>query len=247
MSEDPGVYIFLDGNRNILYVGKAKNLKKRVSSYFLKKDHDPKTSILLSKVKKIKVIIVNSELESLILEANLIKKYMPKYNLRLTDGKSYIRIKITTSDKNPKILMVRQEEDNKSLYFGPYPSSNDVKLVLKLIRKIFPFQNVNNHSKQYCLYNHLGLCPCPPMFVTDEESKKYKKDISRIIKFLDGKNDLLIKDLEKEREELSKSEEFEKAKKIQDKIDSINNIIQNFHSPIVSFLLRKPVLFHHLQ
>ncbi|OGH47086.1 MAG: hypothetical protein A3A51_02460 [Candidatus Levybacteria bacterium RIFCSPLOWO2_01_FULL_39_10] len=231
MPEGPGVYIFLEGGREVIYVGKAVNLRKRVSSYFTKKEQDPKTKILVSLVSFIKTITVESELESLILEANLIKKYAPKYNMRLTDGKSYIRIKITVKDKNPKVLLARAEDDGKSLYFSPYPTSSDVKLVLKLIRKIFPYQSVLNHPKRYCLYYHLGLCPCPPMFKTDLESKSYRKDIKRITKFLEGKSKALIRDLEKERDIESKRENFEKAQKLQKKITAINSVTQNYYSP----------------
>ena len=231
MPQDPGVYIFLGEDRNVLYVGKALNLKKRVSSYFTKKDLDPKTRTLVDQIKKIKTIPVNSELESLILEANLIKKYKPKYNARLTDDKSYIQIKITIADNTPKVLLSRREDDGKSAYFGPFPSSADVKLVLSLIRKIFPFQGVLNHQKRYCLYFHLGLCPCPPMFKDDAELKEYRKNIKRIIQFLEGKTKKVITGLEKERGKLSKNENFEKASDLQKKIDAISLITTRFYMP----------------
>lgn len=175
--------------------------------------------------------MVASELESLLLEANLIKKFDPKYNARLTDGKSYIRIKITIKDTSPKVLLARREEDRRSIYFGPYPSSNDVKFVLKFIRKIFPYQSVANHPKRYCLYYHLGLCPCPPMFKTKEENDQYRKNILHIVQFLKGENKKIIRDLEKERELASKSEKFEKAAVIQEKINSIEAITEKKTNP----------------
>ncbi|MBI2621652.1 MAG: GIY-YIG nuclease family protein [Candidatus Levybacteria bacterium] len=231
MSSKEGVYLFIDENREVLYVGKAKNLKKRVSSYFLNKDLGPKTQALVGKIKKVKTVPVDSEIEALLLEANLIKKYNPKYNARLTDGKSYIRAKITNGEKIPKVLLARREEDGKSIYFGPYPSSNDLKVVMKLIRKIFPYQSVVNHPKRYCLYHHLDLCPCPPMFKNKQELREYRKNIKHIIHFFEGKAKKIIKDLEKDRDKQSRSENFEKAAQIQQKIDAILLITSPRRSP----------------
>ncbi len=231
LSSDPGVYIFLNENGEVLYVGKAKNLKKRVSSYFTNKDLGEKTRILVKKIKTIKTIRVDSELESLLLEANLIKKYNPRYNARLTDGKAYILARITVKDNAPKILLARRAEDNKSIYFGPFPSSNDLKVVLKLIRRIFPYQSVANHPKRYCLYYHLGLCPCPPMLTTPEQTKEYKKNIHHIVQFFEGNTKEIIKELEEERDELSNEEKFEEARAVQDKIDSIILVTSQKHNP----------------
>ncbi len=202
-------------------MGKAKNLRKRVSSYFLNKDLGPKTQALVEKVDKIKTIHTNSELESLLLEANLIKKYTPKYNIRLTDGKSYIRARITVGDEAPKVLLARREEDSKSIYFGPFPSSTDLKVVLKIVRRIFPYQSVLNHPKRNCLYFHLGLCPCPPMFKTPEQTREYKKNIKYIVQFFSGETKKIIKELEKERDKFSRIESYESALQVQKKIDAI--------------------------
>ncbi|MEK9176400.1 MAG: GIY-YIG nuclease family protein [Patescibacteria group bacterium] len=224
--------MFLDANREILYVGKAKNIKKRVSSYFVKRaDTGAKTRVLVNKISKIKTITVNSELESLLLEANLIKKHNPKYNARLTDGKSYLLTKITIKDKAPKVLLARHENEKNSIYFGPFPNSSELKLVLKLIRKIFPYQSVINHPKKYCLYYHLGLCPCPPMFKTEKETKDYRKNIRHVVQFLEGKTKDILRDLEKERDDVSKNEFFEDALEIQKKINAINLITSGSHSP----------------
>lgn len=224
LSEKEGVYLFKNSEGEVIYVGKAKNLKKRVSSYFINKDLGPKTQALVEKVNKIETILTNSELESLLLEANLIKKYSPKYNIRLTDGKSYIRARITVGDESPKVLLARRDDDPKSIYFGPFPSSNDLRVVLKIVRRIFPYQSVLNHPKRYCLYFHLGLCPCPPMFKNSEESKDYKKNIKYIVQFFNGETKKIIKELEKERENESKLENFENALEIQKKIDAIVQI-----------------------
>jgi len=152
-------------------VGKAKNLKDRVSSYFANPDLlYGKTKNLVAQIATITPTIVESELEALLLEAFYIKKYKPKYNVLMKDGKSYIRIRITMSDDCPKVLLSRQDPpaggDPKSLYFGPYTNTTAVRLVLKTIRKIFPYQSVLHHPKRICLYNHLGLCPLSTTLLT---------------------------------------------------------------------------------
>ena len=177
LPQKPGVYLFLDKNSKILYVGKAKNLKNRVGSYFVVNKLGPKTKILVSQIKKIKTVVVPSEIEALLLEANYIKTYRPKYNIRLTDGKAYPLIRITIKDKCPKVLVTRRIEDNNSLYFGPFPNSEALRLVLRTTRRIFPFQSVMNHPKKHCLYFHLGLCPCPEI----TKNKDYKKNIKHLI------------------------------------------------------------------
>lgn len=219
MPSNPGVYLFLSQSNEVLYVGKAKSLKNRVSSYFTNLDRlAPKTKILVSKIKKIKTITVASEIEALLLEANYIKKYKPKYNTRLTDGKAYPLIRITIKDKYAKVLTARRSDDKKSLYFGPFPNTGALRLMLKTIRKIFPFQSVFNHPKRPCLYYHLGLCPCPEVFANKEG---YRTNINHLIDFLSGKTKKVVKDLKIERDRLIKLEEFEKASFVQKKIDAI--------------------------
>lgn len=233
LPEDPGIYIFSDGKNNVLYVGKARNLKKRVSSYFTNKSIlEPKTSVFVSKVEKIKIVPVSSEIESLLLEANYIKKYNPIYNIKLTDGKAYPLIRITTKDKYPKVLQARKIEDQKSIYFGPYPNAKQMRMVLRIIRKIFPFQSSINHPNKTCLYNHLGLCPCPSVLDKNVQLKTaYKKDIRRIIQFLNGNVKNVTKDLEKERDKFSFQQNFEKANEIQKKLDAIELITAPVHKP----------------
>jgi len=222
-----GVYLFIDKQNKVIYVGKAINLRKRVASYFSSKDLGEKTKILVSQIDKIKTIGVSSELESFLLEEKLIKKYLPRFNIKLVDGKSYIRLKITIKDKYPKVLLVRKEENDNCLYFGPYTSSTSLKSVLKLIRRIFPYQSVLNHPKNLCLYYHLGLCPCP--YVTNNVN--YKKNIEHIIDFLNGDAKKVIRDLENERNKFSINEQFEQANIIQTKINQIGLITSSFYKP----------------
>lgn len=219
--------MFLDKKNEVIYVGKAINLKERVSSYFSAKDLGEKTRILVSQISKIKTIEVTSELESFLLEERLIKKYGPKYNIKLTDGKTFPLIKITVKDEYPKVLIVRKAQEDGSLYFGPYLSANSVRKVLKIIRRIFPFQSVLNHQKNICLYNHLGLCTCPNI----TKDPTYKDTIKHIIDFLNGDTKKVLRELEKERNILSKTQNFEKALKIQNKIDAILLVTSKFYKP----------------
>lgn len=232
MPTKPGIYLFLDEKGKILYIGKAKNLKKRVNSYFSKNVVlGPKTQILVSKVNKIKTITVASEIEAFLLEAKYIRRHKPKYNIKLTDDKAYPLIRVTIKDSYPKVLIARRANDRNSIYFGPFPNAaRALRLTLKTIRKIFPYQSVQNHAKKICLYYHLGLCPCPPVFDSMEFRKEYNKTIRHISDFLNGNTKKIIRDLAKERDLFSKKENFEKASEIQDKINAIELITGPFYS-----------------
>lgn len=208
-------------------MGKAINLRKRVSSYFLNKTIGEKTKLLVANIDKIKTISVKSEIEAFLLEEQLVKKYQPKYNISLKDGKTYPLLEITVKEKYPAILVVRKKINQKSLYFGPFTSAYNLRLVLKILRKIFPFQSVRIHGNKLCLYYHLGLCPCPSV----TKDKTYRKKIKYIINFLNGKTEKVIKDLEKERKAESIAEDFENAMSIQKKIEAINLITSPFYKP----------------
>ncbi|MDO8460806.1 MAG: GIY-YIG nuclease family protein, partial [bacterium] len=229
LPQEPGVYFFLDKKGKVLYVGKARNLKKRVSSYFThKKDLLEKTRLLINNTSKIKITAVESEFDALLLEANFIKKYKPKFNIKLTDGKAYPLVRITIDDDYPKILISRRKEDKKSLYFGPFPNAGELKIALSFIRRIFSYQSVINHPKKPCFYYHLGLCPCPSVFNSKDA---YKKNISHIVALFNGKKKTIIKKLEKERGILSKQEEFEQAKAVQKKILALQSISKPSRKP----------------
>jgi len=229
--EEPGIYEFFNLLEELLYVGKAKNLRNRVSSYFQKGSQlHGKTAILVPQVKKIKIITVESELEALLLEAHLIKKYNPKYNMRLTDGKAYPLIRVTSKDKYPAVITARLPVDKKSVYFGPFPSSATVRNVLRLIRRIFPYQSTLNHPNRLCLYNHLGLCPCLNAKESEDNRKMYKNTIHHIVNFLEGDSGKVLRELKKERDFFAKKELFENASKIQKQINQILYITQASHN-----------------
>ncbi|MBI2195757.1 MAG: excinuclease ABC subunit UvrC [Candidatus Levybacteria bacterium] len=232
MPQNFGIYIFLNHRGNTLYVGKAKNLKSRVSSYFRSSaELGEKTKQLVGKVKKIRIIKTQSEIESLLLEAYLIQKYKPFYNIRLSDNKSYPLIRITIKEKNPAVLLSRKEDDKKSIYFGRYPSSSSARSVLRTVRRIFPYQSVVNHAKRRCLYNHIGLCPCPPLFTTGQDIKEYRKNILRIVQFLKGNSKKVLRQLEGDRNLYSRRDEFEKAAAVQRQISAIEYITSPTYKP----------------
>ncbi len=215
LPKNPGVYIYRNSLGNIIYVGKAVNLKSRVSSYFRSRELDLKTQKLVELIANLEWIICDSEIEALLLEAELIKRYKPKYNIDWKDDKNYCFIKITKEDY-PKVSVVRQIIDDKADYFGPYIDSSAVKLTLKALRKVFPFCTCNLNSDKVCLYYHLGLCKGHgEKYIS---SKEYKKSIKGLISFLSGEKKNIKKQLEKEMKEYSKDKNFELAAETRDKI-----------------------------
>lgn len=219
----PGVYIYKNTVGKIIYIGKAVNLKKRVSQYF-QSDHalGYKTGRLVSEIADISFYTVSSEIEALVLESSLIKQYRPKFNSQLKDDKSYIYITIT-KDKFPLIKPAFKSTLNKNdLFFGPFPDSPSVKNLLKTIRHIFPYYS-KPHDNKKCLYCHLGLCPGP-----NPNIKEYKDNISSIKKILNGHFKKLLSQLKKEMISFSKLEDFENAAKRRDQINSLNYVISGW-------------------
>lgn len=213
----PGCYIYYDKKGEIIYVGKAKNLKRRVSSYFHKKHDRVKVAVLVSKIEKMEYIITDSEVEALILEAHLIKKHKPKYNILLKDDKKYPYFLITEEDY-PRITVVRKKNksQDKGKFYGPYTNSKAMYATLDFLKKIFPLKQCKTpkFSNRPCLYYHIGKClaPCQGK-VTPEE---YQNLVAQVELFLSGKQTELIKRIKDQMEEYSKTEQFEKAAKMRD-------------------------------
>lgn len=221
--------MFKNSKKEIIYIGKAKSLKDRVSSYFSQsRPHDAKTLKLIKEISNVDFILAQSEIDAFLLEANLIKKYKPFYNIKMADDKSYPYIKITKKE-TPSITVVRKKNIKNAFYFGPYPDGSNVKVILRIMRRIFPFESVENHAKKRCLYNHIGLCPCAS--VIPENRPQYKKNIVKIRKFLEGKKNLVLKSLLKEQKIYVKNEEFEKASTVQKQIESIHSITSERFDP----------------
>lgn len=223
----PGIYIYKDKNGKVIYVGKAVDLFSRVSSYFSKSWHDVKTTKLVENIASAETIIVESEIEALILEANLIKKFMPLYNIRLTDDKDYLYV-VVTDEEFPKIVTARKKDLIKvKKWFGPYPSATTVKTTLKKLRRVFPWcsnplGSRTNKNKRPCFYYHIGQCPGACVGTVSKED--YNKIIRRFSKFLDGKKQELLDELNKEMDQYSKAQKYEEAAQIKKIIEGINYI-----------------------
>lgn len=225
----PGVYQFKNNSGKIIYVGKAIDLYHRVASYFSGSNpwgSNVKTGALVKEITSVETIVVESELEALILEANLIKKYLPQFNVRLTDDKDYLYIKVTKEDF-PKIITARKKERKGSLkFFGPFPSSTTVKNTLKLLRKVFPWCSGSRGRwfKGGCFYYHLGLCP--GACVGEISREDYRKVIKNFIKFMEGKQQQLVDELTKEMVQAAKEQNFEEAGRIKKTLQGIVYLTQ---------------------
>lgn len=220
--------MFLDEKGTILYVGKAKNLRSRVSSYFAATGITNKIIKLRSQAQKIDHIVVNSELEAFLLEAHFIKKNRPYYNVKLTDDKSYPYVEITEGE-NASVTITRKVTNRTSDYYGPYADVTGLKYVLKMMRRLFPYQSIKSHPKRKCLYNHLGLCPC--VAVLPENKNSYQRNLKKIASFLQGDIDRVKKMLLVEQKQAVKDEEFEKAAFIQKQIERMDVITSPDYSP----------------
>lgn len=215
---EPGCYMMLDQSGEVIYVGKAKNLKNRVSSYF-RGAHNAKTEKLISEISDFNYIVTNSEQESLILEYNLIKKYAPLYNIRLIDDKSYPYLEIT-NEKDPMLVVSRYiEVDKTKTLFGPYPNSKSARETLKLLQRLYPLRRCNPVDSKPCLYYHMGLClgPCA------HEKVDYKPNIERITRFLKGDTKEVLNELEDRMKQASEDLEFERAVEYRDMILAVKD------------------------
>ncbi len=217
----PGVYIMRDSAGTIIYIGKAKSLVKRVKSYFREKLDRPKTQILMSHFDSLEYIITNSEKEALILEANLIKKHRPRYNVQLKDDKRYPYVKIT-SEKFPRLVITRNITKN-GIFYGPFTDVGSVKQTVKFLKSLFKIRTCRNMNGP-CLNSQIDLCYAPCTGNISEE--EYGEIINKIDLFFQGKYSAIIKNLKKEMADASLNEEYEKAAVIRDQIASIEEIME---------------------
>ena len=218
---EPGCYLMKDDQGVVIYVGKAKILRNRVRSYFTGA-HDDKTTRLVSFIHDFEYIVTASEVESLLLELNLIKKYKPHFNINLKDDKSYPFIKIT-KETHPRLIVTRQVKKGTGYYFGPYPNAYSAHETKKLLDQIYPMRKCNKMPDKLCLYYHIGQCLGPCVYpVEQSEYDRMKKEISD---FLNGENDDIVKQLEAKMYKSSEAMEFERAKEYRDLIQHINSIL----------------------
>lgn len=231
LPDNPGVYLMKNELAEIIYVGKAKNLKKRVKSYFVNsKNHSEKTRIMVSKVAEFEYIITDNEMEALILEMNLIKKHTPRYNVLLKDDKHYPFIKITTNEDFPRVYITRTYARDGNRYFGPYTDVLAVHETLDTIKNIYPIRTCKRNILEFgertkpCLNYHLGLCKAPCAgYISKAE---YGKMIEDIVNLLEGKDVKIKKTLKEDMLKASDSLDFEKAAHIRDKIYAIAKTVQ---------------------
>lgn len=224
----PGIYMMKDDGGQIIYIGKAKNLKKRIKQYFQSKNHAYKIQKMIESIYSYEYIITDSEIEALILESNLIKKHKPKYNTRLTDDKTYPYIKVTIKDKFPRVFKVREISQDGNKYFGPYTSSLAVKQTIESIRNIFKIRDCNlkiitgKENSRPCLNYYINRCygPC----IGKITSTQYMESIHKVLDLLNGKEEELLRELEKRMIEASDNLLFEHAATYRDQIEAIRNL-----------------------
>ena len=216
----PGCYIHKDKNGIIIYVGKAKNLRNRVRSYF-RGSHDTKTEALVSEIVDFEFIVTESNIEALLLEINLIKENKPKYNIMLKDDKSYPFIKIT-HERYPRLIITRQVKKDGGLYFGPYPDVGAANEIKRLLDRIFPFRKCTNPPSKVCFYYHIGQCMAHTICKKDEDY--FKSMAQEVSDFLKGQDDKIIDDLKGKMATAAQTMEFERAAEYRDLIQAIGTL-----------------------
>ena len=228
LPESSGVYMFRDKERNIIYIGKAKNIKDRVSSYFREGRKDPKTARLVNNIDDIDIVLTVNEKEAFLLESNLIKENKPKYNINLKDGKTYISLKLTVNDKFPALYITRDIKEDGALYFGPYPHARDVKQVMKLVQTIYPIRRckdtVFKKRNRACILKELGKCLGPCAGYVDEG--KYKNIVNELTELLSGRNERLLKNIQMKIEDASKNWRFEEAGQLKERYFAIKGMFE---------------------
>ncbi|HSI73415.1 MAG TPA: excinuclease ABC subunit UvrC, partial [Fimbriimonas sp.] len=223
----PGCYIYKDEQGSVLYVGKAVSLKNRVRSYFQESTrHGARIGRMVSKVHDLEWMVVESEVEALVLECNLIKQHRPPYNVRMRDDKSYPYITIT-NEKFPRVLFTRKVRKDGAKYFGPYTSAYSVRDTLQLLHKVFPLVPCGKswsgrEEQRPCLYYHLGRCLGPCAGLSD--GAEYATVLAKVERFLNGKEESLVDDLKREMEAASDALDYERAARIRDQVQALENV-----------------------
>lgn len=225
LPESPGVYLMKDQAGVIVYVGKATSLKRRVQQHFLR-PHNRLIEDLLKKVDEIDYVVTGSALEALILEANLIKRYLPYYNTLSKDGKSFLHL-VFTRERFPKPLLLREQEldPRRRVYlavFGPYTSARSLRASLDWLRRIFPWSTCEPNQKKPCFFTHIGLCPGVCTGTADERS--YRRTIRDLMAFFEGKKDVLVKRLRRDMAQAARKQEFERAARIRNQLFALEHI-----------------------
>lgn len=221
LPDSPGCYIHKDKNGKIIYVGKAKNLKNRVRSYF-HGSHNTKTELLVSEIEDFEYIVTGSNTEALLLEINLIQENLPKYNIKLKDDKSYPFIKITVNEQYPRLMITRQIKKDGAMYFGPYPDSGAATEIKRLLDRIFPFKKCTNPANKVCFYYHLGQCKAHTICHVEHD---YFVAMAQDVKnFLNGQDNKIVDGLKEKMQKASDMLEFERAAEYRDLLQAISTL-----------------------
>lgn len=222
LPDQPGCYLMKNKDQEIIYVGKAKNLRNRIRSYFTG-SHDGKTQRLVMDIVDFEYIVTGSALEALILECNLIKQHRPRYNVMLKDDKSYPYIRLT-KEKHPRLEVTRKLKKDGSKYFGPYPHAGAAQQTKKLLDRLFPLRKCRTLPKRVCLYYHLNQCVAPCEYPVQEA--QYEEISRKIVRFLNGGDQELKRELKKKMEEAAEDLQFERAKELRDLIQDIETVME---------------------
>lgn len=224
----PGVYLMLDGRAGVIYVGKANDLKSRITSYLTGKDTRPMAPFLMARIHDIEFITTTTEKEALILENNLIKKHRPRYNVILRDDKTYYHLSLNLKEPYPRLQLVRKRLNDDALYFGPYPSGMAAKETLRFVQQVFPLRTCRNRVFKFrtrpCLEYQIGRCFAPCSGLIDESA--YRKLADSAVSFLQGRRRELISDLKKQMEEASQDLNFEEAAHLRDRIHLLEHALE---------------------
>lgn len=243
----PGVYLLVNKKGNIIYVGKAKNLRSRVKSYFQHFSSFPaKVHSMTSQISDLEHIVTNNEKEALILESTLIKRHRPRYNVILKDDKNYPYLKLTIQEQFPRLSLVRRVEKDMSLYFGPFASAQAVRETMRVIHQNFLLRKCQTKNFQFrqrpCINYQMGQCPAPCFKLIDAE--RYRAVVKEVELFLKGRSQELIKMLEERMEEASNQLDFEMAAKIRDRITSLKKTLEKQKAVLLDFTDRDVISFH---
>ncbi len=226
MTHHPGVYRMLDGDGTLIYVGKAKDLKKRVASYFGKKPESPKTRALVKQIRDINVTVTRTEAEALLLESNLIKRHKPRYNVVLRDDKSYPYLYLSTDSEFPRLSFYRGAKSGKGQYFGPYPSARSARRTLNLTQKLFKIRQCDdsffNNRSRPCLQYQIKRCTAPCVELVGPEA--YREDVKHTVMFLEGRNEEVIRELTRPMQAAADKLDYERAAQYRDQIVSLRKI-----------------------
>lgn len=220
LPDSPGCYLHKNKDGQIIYVGKAKNLRNRVRSYF-RGSHDTKTELLVSEIEDFEFIVTESNIEALLLEINLIQENKPKFNIMLKDDKSYPFIKIT-NERHPRLIITRQVKKDGGQYFGPYPDVTAANQTLKLLERLYPFRKCKMPENKFCLYYHLGQCLAHGENMPSRED--YAQMATEVSHFLNGQDDKIVRQLKEKMQVAAKEMEFERAAEYRDLLQSISTL-----------------------